>query len=380
MFWFPLYFSVIFFSFASYFYPKIQKLSLGFCLLFSFIYLWMGYLNGVDWVNYYAVYQSNDTLTEFASNYEIGFSLFLYFTKFIGFDFLYAILIFYLFALFIIYKGILKTSKILPINYCFLFASMLFFNGLELFNDQLRQLAAFALAIHALFYIINNEVKKFVIFGAMAVLFHYSAIIIILIYPIINFKKKNVIIIGSFITLSFTFLILNTSMVINLFNSVGLGLLASRLNNYIGKFEPTFGSMMLFDTVIIVFYIYYRFSSNVEQKIWNGIFISSCLHLVFYLFPILQRFNAYLYLFLCILSAHYFCVITMRPSIQKLIFGIISIPLFLSVMMRFYTDPIRQYTSAGYINSITVNERMLEIQRDIRCANISDVAETFCRK
>lgn len=97
-------------------------------------------------------------------------------------------------TLYSFYKFILNNSpdKILS---CYLFVSMGYF-GLSM--NAMRQILAMAIIIHSIEFIKEKQLLKFICFTAAAMLFHKTAIVFLIIYPLSHVSiKKEILIAGS---------------------------------------------------------------------------------------------------------------------------------------------------------------------------------------
>ena len=228
---------------------------------------------------------------------------------------------------------------------------------------------------------LNLKKYRFFAFSIMAILFHYSAILVILVYPVVRLSKLKVLIIGGVTALSIIFLTLYPSLAINLLSDLGNpgAIVSSKLSAYFEKFSFHLGSLIFIDVIVILSYIIRSRYYNVNERyLWSGCFLAACLHVSFYFLPILQRFNPYLYLFYCILFSYYFSHIKRYVSLYSLIVFFSVLAILISVNIGYFTDPSRPREYKGYFIDYIDGSYSIENDKIKRCNEfLTDVP--FCR-
>lgn len=158
----------------------LLHLRILFPILFCAIILGSRFEVGTDWFEYKRIYEDANILHLFNSGIE---PLYILLNRFIlSFNAHYAILFFtiILIQLLLFYKSLEKYYFLLPYIIFFFFTSGLLFSFL---NIQ-RQAIAFCIFLYAIKYAINRNTIKYFICVLIAFLFHYSAIILSIIYLI----------------------------------------------------------------------------------------------------------------------------------------------------------------------------------------------------
>ncbi|TBL92982.1 EpsG family protein [Hafnia alvei] len=340
-----------------------------------------GYFNGIDWVNYFSGYEKNTTIIDFIKSYELLFASSLYVLKEIIGDFYYSIIILYIISFILLYRYSRKLSDYFCSNNTVFLFLFIFLNGIDLVNDQIRQFIAVIFSINAFYYMLNSKKRNFLVFSITAFLFHYSAIMIILVYPLIRLSKIKVIIIGMMAAFSIIFLTLYPDMTVNLLSSLGNPgeIVSSKMSAYFEKFSFHFGALIIIDILIIFSYFFRKQYHNVHERyLWSGCFLAACLHMSFYFLPIFQRFNPYLYLFYCILFSYYFSHIKRYVSLYGLIIFFAVLAILVSVNIGYFTDPSRPYLYRGYFIDYVNGLYSIENDKIKRCNEfLTDVP--FCR-
>ncbi|QPO55242.1 EpsG family protein [Enterobacter hormaechei] len=88
------------------------------------------------------------------------------------------------------YFAIIKLRGLFDFNICLFLFLLIIINGIDLFNDQLRQAMAFVMAMFAFIQLLKNEKTRFIILSCLAICFHFSAAVVLLFYPLVKKKIK----------------------------------------------------------------------------------------------------------------------------------------------------------------------------------------------
>ena len=266
------------------------------CALLIFILSFFTFINGVDWVNYYDSFNV-DSFSFFDLKYEIGFSYLFGFINIISGNFFIAVMVYYLFCCFILcffIKNKINLNYNIPI---FLF-SMLLFVGVDLFIDQLRQLAAVLISFFILFDYAENNKKNYRLL-ILASLFHISALIVAVFF-IINDKRGRALLISLSLFIAGVSILISLPYIIKILSAIINTAVLSKLSFYLDRFDitPRFGFLIIIDIAIITlsFFTKNRNMGGSEKMYHNLIILSTFMHLSFYFFPIMQRMMAYLYI------------------------------------------------------------------------------------
>lgn len=173
-----------------------------------------------------------------------------------------AIFLFALLSVSLKMKAIPKMTEFLP------YSLILYFSSIYLLQDftQIRAAVASGFMLLSIPHIVNRDLKKFLLYVALAVIFHYSAIVLAPLY-FLNTKHINkllyVVLIGVAITLAvlkftpFDFIL-----------KYNLGIYTEKINNYIigQQWEKReiniFNFSILLQIVIAVFFLFFAEKTN----------------------------------------------------------------------------------------------------------------------
>lgn len=176
-----------------------NKIMVYYILFLLLLFLCFGYMTGSDWRNYELSYNSSRFSTLLDERFEIGYAMLQATGRFLSIDFW----TFHITIKVVCFLLLSRMVMYLKINILLFWALFLPEMGFFLFIDcpfrNLISLGIFSLAIPALF---NRQKKQYFFIITIAVLFHYSAILLYILYYVPNFRIKN----GYYIAL---FLIIN---------------------------------------------------------------------------------------------------------------------------------------------------------------------------
>ena len=267
---------------------KINKkilIAVSFFLLFFFAAFRFDV--GYDYEHYYTYIDSNQywKIIRFEPLNQIIFYLAIY---------LDSPLVAFIIYSFLTYLFIIKAAKINSLNpYITIFLYILLFYIESL--CYMRQALAVSIVFYAYRYVKSKEVKKCFLWGFIASLFHYSAIVLIAIYYLYHHGNIKKVLLYSFFVLiakNFVFTIMAN---LNLYSS------------YLDNLEIGGGGFIRFFYIILIIPLYFfKLNKNNEEKsLFTLLFFG--LHLPFLFGSHLgMRIANYFFIFLCILIPLYF--------------------------------------------------------------------------
>ncbi|MDX6019722.1 EpsG family protein [Scandinavium sp. V105_16] len=360
--------------------PSLNKVLAIVLTILCFLFFVDGYFNGIDWVNYYSGFNDNKDILSFLSSFEPLFAITFYSLKYLTEDYYYSVILIYAIGLVALYRNSKDFAQKYDVNLALLITLLIFVNGIDLFNDQLRQFLAFVCSLSALRYVLLSR-KKFYILSVLAVCFHYSAIVIFILYPFVKRKKIQVFWVGVFAALLVIFFTVSQEALFPLLSYLGHPgeVIGAKLAAYFSKFELKFGLLVIFDLLIIFRYILrVPTGSEFERIMWNGSFLAAILHISFYFMPIFQRFNPYFNVFYCLLFSHYFSSFFKRINRDGIFISLQIVVLLLSVNIGYFNDPARPAIYSSYFVDYVSGRYNLDKDKVKRCNEfVTDIP--FCR-
>lgn len=346
--------------------------------VFFFIALSGNFLNGVDWIHYFTIYDNLKYNIIISNGIEPGFYFLMKLTNEIGFDYQQFVIMCNLIIISIFYCAISFFTKRIS------FAIFIFYLAfcLGLFNEQLRQAIAFVIIVYSYRYIIYGKRNYFCIGVVIASLFHISAIfsLIVLYSYKINFNKRNatfLIIFSVFLNILMPYLY---NLIMPFFPATSFIMKKLTLYNEMGNVGGgKFGVFVIFDVVwiyllIIIFSI--REMSTKEKFLVNISILGCLFHMIFYALPSMQRLTYYLFFGQIILFIEIF---RLKMNVSKMLYSLMILTFL------FYNYYSKQFSgfSKGYFNnniyffSIGENIDYYDYQYK-RCQEISIISPTFC--
>lgn len=358
-------------------YSKVMSLALT--AMFS-VFFTIYYFNGVDWLNYYYVFDYFKE--EFDIRYDLLFNTYLYLAaNFIG-VFQIAIFVFYFFSFFLLYK--LTKNCCIVLNGPAFIICVVLLGGMALVLDQIRQFVAICISFFAFNHLLQGDLKKFYKYILVAALFHYSALFVLIFRLLINLKKRSIIITGFTVVISFVFLggvlIFNLGLVSNI-PVIGLELyrkVAIYLRE-LDTFKAEIGFGVFADIIIICYYLLRRERSNQLDKLWALAFMSACFHIAFYFMPAFSRFNYFSILPLSYIFSHSLTSRRNKMGVAQFgaIIGAVSLTILI-VTVKTFNDPKRPSWDQYSPSAALFNSQELDKLRNIRCAALKNEIEDFC--
>lgn len=156
-------------------------------LIWLYIFLCFGYMTGSDWRNYELIYTDNTDNELLSSSYEKGFYYLIFFARQLISDFwifLALVKILYLFA-------VIKFIKLFTHRIFMALALMININLLFMLVDNpLRFMIGFTILLFATRFLLQRKMWHFSFFGILAIFFHISLIIPVLICGTVFYQDK----------------------------------------------------------------------------------------------------------------------------------------------------------------------------------------------
>ena len=253
---------------------------------------------------------------------------------------------FMLFYFFVVFINVsIKTSIIYRLTPYVGVALLMYFCGcfFERDNDGIRQGFSMSFCFIALYFIAENNLKKFCIFTIVASLIHYSSIIFFatIILKRIHWNTKTLLIIvgaSYIISLSGSFL---TSHLVSV---VPIDMISTKIeiyssNNYSEGLGITVG--ILFRTFLLILFMVYRSRINIKQNIYfilrNGLALSIICSLLFGDFAIIAHRLPYVFREFQIFIVPY--LISALPTKELRLIGLTIVMIYSTIILsRFFVD------------------------------------------
>ena len=320
-------------------------------ILLLVLFLCGGYMTGTDWRMYEDIY--NKILWSDLRLYpsETGFYILILISKSLNIDF-WIFLITLKVTFFIVY---LQVSRLFNISR-WLFLGLAFPFYMYLFIDNpLRNFIAITLFMLSIKYLINNSAIKYYLVILLAINFHISALILLLIYPIRNLKISS----NALIIIYITFFIIfssRTILIYLLYKAILIfPFLLSRMEDYLAGVLPfeASGSILTLRSFIIlgVFFlmIYYRKKIENDFPYGKSIFLLTIMYLFSFrlglTFQVLSRLTYYFFFF------YLYIIILIGNSIKtKLIRSVFWIGFIVITLYSTYSLSTSDYRYLPYSN------------------------------
>ncbi|MEB7543266.1 EpsG family protein [Enterobacter huaxiensis] len=358
-------------------YSKVMSFALT--IMFS-VFFTVYYFNGVDWLNYYYVFDFFKS--EFDIRYDLLFNIYLYLAANVLDVFQLAVFIFYVFSFYLLYR--LTKVSVVTLNGPAFITCVVFLGGMALVLDQIRQFVAICVAFFAFNYLLNNNIKKFYRYVIIAALLHYSVLFIVIFRLLINLSKKKIILSGFIVIALFVFLggfiIFNLGFVSNipligpeLYRKVAI--YVRELDSY--KVEIGFG--VLADILIVGYYLFRRERGNELDKLWALAFMSACFHVAFYFMPAFSRFNYFSLLPLSYIFSHALTSRRNKMGVAQFVTIMCAVTLTMVIVtVKAFTDAKRPAWDEYSASPFLYNSQELDELRSARCAALNNELDDFC--
>ena len=279
---------------------KLPKSIENIGLIIIAFFLCFGYMTGTDWYSYEIYYNDPILSKEIAQYRESGYFIIQNLARSLGFGFW----TFHIAIKLIVFFSLVNFVRLFKVNIFLFFALFIPEAGLYLFIDcPFRNLIAFGLGLWALKYLFDKRTILFFLFAVLALTFHLSAVILILVFFLYkkNIRTPIVIVctIGAYlIAFNIDFLILQIYLPLTKISP----LISERLKSYI--FDSDFiektiniGSYIRFVVLIIFLLFKKQIIADDEKRLY--LYNITILLLIIYPFgvsmKILNRFQLYLF-------------------------------------------------------------------------------------
>lgn len=153
-------------------------------LLVYSIVMGLRYGVGTDFFSYQNMYDSS--LNGFEVEKEPGFVAIIKFATTLGFSNSFCLFTYAFVQLFLIFKAFSGYKQIFP----FMVITFMLSEEWLMYANVIRHMIAFAIFVYALKFIINRNLIKYLLSIACACLFHKSAAVLVVIYPIYLFRPS----------------------------------------------------------------------------------------------------------------------------------------------------------------------------------------------
>lgn len=305
-------------------------------------------MTGSDWRNYEPLYYQSDFKNISNERFEIGYGILQCICNYLSIDFWH----FHILIKAIVFILLTKLSSHVKVNILLFWALFAPEMGLYLFIDcPFRNLIAFGISCLSIQALLEQRSKRFIIVASIAVLFHYSALILFLLYFWVKFPLKNryyiiIFILANIIAYKIDFLLENIfSHIFEASDFLKDRLLVYALDENFLASKINIGS--IYRTIFFVLFIYYR--PHIENlKYGKLLFGISMLFFILYPFAIslkiFNRFTIYL------LPIYLMTVIKILPSMDKSIRYIIFCILAGWSLLKTYTTITADYRYIPYSN------------------------------
>lgn len=303
------------------------------------------YQVGVDWEGYVRIFQdisSNSRLNSFTENLELGYFYINYSIGYLGLSYQWMFFVVAGFTWYFYFKSVPKY--ILPFFIFFLFTDEYFFWGM----NGVRQFAAISIWVFSVKFIINKDLKLFILSILGASLFHQSAILLLPFYfvPYQKLYNRSYWLIIYFLSIIAVFF-LDLSAIYQNLDSLILGLsdnidTVQRYSNYaengLSSNELSLGLGFFFKlliNIVIIFLSKDLINKNYQLKPYFFLyFIGTILFNIFYEFQIIGRITNYFLIFRSLVLAFiiYHLILSKKYRIVAILIMVLYFLLFLSAM------------------------------------------------
>lgn len=318
-------------------------------ILFSIVF-GMRYDVGVDHLSYLEIYLFQDL----KEKYELLFTSITRFSLFLNLHYVIYFSILAFIQVYFFYLAFKKEIYLFPLLTLFLFTNGEFISWMNI----IRHSIAMCIWIYSLNFIVDRKLWKYILFGVIAFLFHRSAIILFIFYPILvngrdYFKSiplQLILLASAFVIKELFFdIIVNLSSVIDFYISLlGADMYERSYNidNLLESFKESSGTGLayIFRIVINVVIILYslKLKKYYNSRWFNIIYFFFFIGLLTsYMFPIgaisFTRPFRYFYIFQSIMLAYFVYYLYRNKSLNNRILMIITIVSFLGI---FYLSQI----------------------------------------
>ncbi len=379
MVWIGFFFTSLAFIFTCAFRSGVNRLLTVTYVVFCACIFTSVYVNGIDWVNYYYVFDGFKT--EFSIQYDLLFNMYLYAVANLSGSFPLAVFIFYLASLYIAFRALKNSS--LTVNIPAALFAITLLGGMSLVLDQIRQFAAVVICFYSLNYVIDKRFKPFITSVLIASLFHYSAVVALVFWYAYNSGSKPLIVKGATLTTCMVFLggfvLTNPSLLYSI--PLAGAELARKASLYSESISGGgFGVGVIGDLILIARFLI-RNKNDEYTGIWKITFIFACMHIGIYFIPAFSRFYYYMFVPLSFMFGH--MLSNYRRSINGCdTLAVVSAVVLISliVTIKSFDDVKRPGIMEYKTDWIFGNERHVDVLRYERCGDLNYLLHDFCTR
>lgn len=319
------YIGILFLCFLSFFFFNRNKLYTNLFIILLGFFLCFGYMTGTDWRSYEPLYES-------IKNKELGILEAMLFVEpgYFLYNYIFGLFNINFWDFFIFTKVILYIIFIRSLLYFCpsknFFLALLFFvawYAYFLFIDNpMRNLIAVGIFLGSIQFLIKRKFIPYLILTILAISFHFSAIIMLLLYWISNkdFKTKNLII--AYVILNIILLSPHLLYTVLDFVFSEVPLIKYKIEAYSNNLEGDGGGKIISFGMLIhnIFFILFIISRKKIENIPYGkmVFIFSILYLIFFrlglTITVMGRFQLYVAVFYSISVGYVICNFTDRSK------------------------------------------------------------------
>jgi hypothetical protein len=256
-------------------------------------FLSTGYMCGTDWPVYEQMYNMAEKFNPDLFRKEKGYLLYMLLFRSLNIDFWYFVIINKI-VVFVILINFIKNFEINKSGFLLLFLSEI---GFMLFIDNpLRNFIAFGLGLITFSCLFQKKNVLFFIFAFVAFSFHFSAIILLVLFFVRNIKFSTSTVLTFFILSYFVFATIDFSFLQSILPEK---IFNERLRGYLrnDKFiQDAFTIGFVFRTVTLIFILYFRdkvISGKFGLIVFNGSIIFFLVYPISISFVIVQRLQYY---------------------------------------------------------------------------------------
>lgn len=305
---------------------------------------------GGDHLSYLEDYDNFAKTGQLGRDYEIGWKMIVYSCGLLGLPSFFYFFIIAFIQLFLVFLSLRKDKFLFPYLTFVFFFMCIWLN----FANGLRQELAFCILTNSIIYIKNSNFWKFLLIVVIASLFHKTAILFVLVYPIFIFLVRERFIgrIPQLAILIVSLLLMRNSYVENILSYLDLfeAFNESDYSSYNSetyeeimqsssniKYGPGFFLQLLIDCIAILKYEQIKkcFSNNCFFYIYVLFYFGLIYKYIFYTSLVFSRINMYFYGFEFIVVAYTLCYFAKQKKHSPLLLQTGAIFLiFLAIMLK----------------------------------------------
>lgn len=276
-----------------------NRIAKYYILFFLLLFVCCGYMTGTDWRNYEVSYNTASFGTLFDERFELGYGILQTVCHVLSIDFW----TFHMVIKAVVFLLLCRMVSYLEVNLLLFWAFFLPEMGFFLFIDcPFRNLIALGVFCFAFPALLERRAKVFFSITAVAILFHYSALILIPLYFLVKYPLKNKYYILLFIlanVLAYKVDYILETIFAGLFGASDF--LQERLLVYAldDKFHAsTINVGTIYRTFFFALFLYFRPKFESEMKYGNLLFALSMFFFLIYPFTISLKIFSRFYIYM----------------------------------------------------------------------------------